>query len=121
MRQTPGGSWRQIEVKVAMRLPAGSCTGPLDSPSCPESSTSTVSGAHETVAHAVKAALQQGVDLAELPLATLQRFDAAIEKDVFEVLTLRGSLNARDVLGGTAPRQVQAQIERHRARLGPAG
>src|SRR6185312_6473179 len=71
--------------------------------------------AHETVAHAVKAALQQGVDLAELPLSTLQRFDAAIEEDVFEVLTLRGSLNARDVLGGTAPRQVRSQIERHRA------
>ena len=73
--------------------------------------------AHEVVAHAVKQALQQGVDLAELPLATLQGFHAAIGADVFEVLTLRGSLNARAVLGGTAPVQVRQQIARHRARL----
>lgn len=76
--------------------------------------------AHEVVAHAVKQALQQGVDLAELPLATLQGFHAAIGPDVFDVLTLRGSLNARAVLGGTAPVQVRQQIARHRARLGAA-
>ncbi len=73
--------------------------------------------AHEAVAHAVKVALQQGVDLAQLPLATLQGFNPAIAEDVFEVLTLRGSLAARNVLGGTAPAQVQAQVARHRARL----
>jgi argininosuccinate lyase len=73
--------------------------------------------AHEVVAHAVKVALGQGVDLAQLPLATLQGFDARIGEDVFEVLTLRGSMNARAVTGGTAPSQVRAQIERHRARL----
>jgi argininosuccinate lyase len=73
--------------------------------------------AHEVVAHAVKTAMQQGLDLAQLPLATLQGFHAAIAPDVFEVLSLRGSLDARNVLGGTAPAQVRAQIERHRARL----
>ncbi len=74
--------------------------------------------AHEVVAHAVKEALGLGVDLSELPLTTLQGFDARIEADVAEVLTLRGSLNARNVLGGTAPAQAQAQIARHQARLG---
>jgi argininosuccinate lyase len=74
--------------------------------------------AHEVVAHAVKTAIALGQDLSELPLATLQGFDARIEADVFEVLSLTGSLNARNVLGGTAPVQVRAQIERHRARLG---
>lgn len=74
--------------------------------------------AHEVVAHAVKQALQQGVDLAALPLATLQGFHAAIGEDVFQVLTLRGSLEARNVLGGTAPQQVRAQVARHRQRLG---
>jgi len=74
--------------------------------------------AHEAVAHAVKVAIQQGVDLSQLPLATLQGFHPGIDADVFEVLSLRGSLNARDVLGGTAPAQVRAQIERHRLRLG---
>nr|HMN58491.1 argininosuccinate lyase [Ottowia sp.] len=73
--------------------------------------------AHETVAHAVKAAQAHGCDLSELPLATLQGFHPAIEKDVFDVLSLRGSLNARNTLGGTAPAQVRRQIARHRARL----
>ena len=73
--------------------------------------------AHETVAHAVKAAITEGVDLSELPLATLQGFHPQIEQDVFECLSLRGSLNARNTLGGTAPAQVRAQLERHKARL----
>ncbi|MBX3652907.1 MAG: argininosuccinate lyase [Ramlibacter sp.] len=74
--------------------------------------------AHETVAHAVKAAISHSVDLSELPLAVLKEFNPAIEKDVYEHLSLRGSLNARNTLGGTAPVQVKAQVARHRARLG---
>ncbi len=77
--------------------------------------------AHETVAHAVKLAMQQGVDLSALPLATLQGLHPGIGEDVFEVLTLRGSLAARNVAGGTAPVQVLAQISRHRARLVQGG
>ena len=73
--------------------------------------------AHEVVAHAVKTAQVLGLDLAELPLATLQGFHPEIEADVFEVLSLRGSLNARNTLGGTAPAQVKAQIARHRAHI----
>ncbi len=73
--------------------------------------------AHETVAHAVKAATSHACDLSELPLAVLQGFHPAIEKDVYEVLSLRGSLNARNTLGGTAPAQVRMQLARHRARL----
>ena len=73
--------------------------------------------AHETVAHAVKAATSHNCDLSELPLNVLQGFHPAIEKDVYECLSLRGSLNARNTLGGTAPTQVRAQLARHRARL----
>ncbi len=74
--------------------------------------------AHEVVAHAVKTAQDQGVDLAELPLATLQQFNPDIQQDVFEqALTLEASLNARNTLGGTAPAQVQAQLARHTQRL----
>ncbi|WP_127805262.1 argininosuccinate lyase [Hydrogenophaga sp. NH-16] len=73
--------------------------------------------AHETVAHAVKAATSHNCDLSELPLAVLQGFNASIEKDVYECLSLRGSLNARNTLGGTAPAQVKAQIARHHTRL----
>ncbi len=74
--------------------------------------------AHETVAHVVKAAIAQGLDLSEFPLAALQEFNPAIGPDVFEVLSLRGSLNARNILGGTAPAQVRAQIARHLTRIG---
>ena len=73
--------------------------------------------AHETVAHAVKLAQQKGVDLTELPLAELQAFNPNIEADVFEALSLEGSLNARNTLGGTAPVHVRKQIARHQARL----
>jgi argininosuccinate lyase len=74
--------------------------------------------AHEAVAHAVKHAIQAGVGLADLPLATLQGFHPGIASDVHGVLTLRGSLASRKVVGGTAPEQVRTEIARHRARLG---
>jgi len=73
--------------------------------------------AHDVVAQAVKAASAQGRDLSEVPLGDLQQFNAAIGPDVFEVLSLRGSLNARKLPGGTAPEQVRAQVARHRERL----
>jgi len=73
--------------------------------------------AHETVAHAVKAAVSHACDLSELPLNVLQGFHPSIEKDVYDVLSLRGSLQARNILGGTAPDQVRLQIARHQKRL----
>ena len=74
--------------------------------------------AHELVARAVRQAIEQGVDLAELPLETLQSFHPTIGADVHAVLSLRGSLDSRSIVGGTAPLQVHAQVARHRARLG---
>jgi argininosuccinate lyase len=47
----------------------------------------------------------------------LQSFNKGVEKDVYEVLSLRGSLNARNTLGGTAPAQVRLQIAKHHQRL----
>ncbi len=73
--------------------------------------------AHEVVAHAVKFGLARGMDLADLPLETLKTFNAAIEDDVYAVLSLRGSLDARHVQGGTAPERVREQIAAHKARL----
>jgi argininosuccinate lyase len=74
--------------------------------------------AHEVVAHAVKSAQATGKDLSELPLATLQGFHAAIEADVFECLSLQGSMDARNTIGGTAPERVLQEIALHRQRLG---
>ena len=73
--------------------------------------------AHETVAHAVKAAIARGVDLSELPLEVLQGFSPHVSQDIYQVLSLRGSVDARNILGGTAPAQVRAQVAGHRLRL----
>ncbi len=74
--------------------------------------------AHEVVAHAVKLGLQRGVDLSELSLDELKALHPLVGDDAPNVLTLRGSLDARNVRGGTAPVQVLAQIARHQVRLG---
>jgi len=64
--------------------------------------------AHEVVGKAVAAGSASGTDLAEMPLQTLQGFSPTIGPDVFEVLSLEGSVTARDHIGGTAPRRVTA-------------
>jgi argininosuccinate lyase len=76
--------------------------------------------AHEVVAHAVKFASERGMDLSDLPLDTLQSFNKGVDMDVYDVLSLRGSLNARNTLGGTAPSQVKLQITKHQKRLAAA-
>jgi argininosuccinate lyase len=74
--------------------------------------------AHEAVAHAVRACEQRGCDLADLSLDELRQFSALIDADVHAVLTLEGSVAARNHVGGTAPEQVRAAIRRLRAALG---
>ena len=73
--------------------------------------------AHEIVGRAVRHATEQGCDLADLPLAELQAISGHIEKDVFDVLTVDGSMAARDLPGGTAPKRVRARAVAARAAL----
>ena len=73
--------------------------------------------AHEAVARAVRAAESRHCDLAELPLPDLRGFSPLIDADVFDVLTLEGSVQRRDHPGGTSPRQVRAAIAAARASL----
>ncbi len=73
--------------------------------------------AHEAVALAVRFAEQRKVDLAELKLEELQQFSPLITNDIYAVLTLEGSLAARNHTGGTAPQQVKAAIARARKHL----
>ncbi len=73
--------------------------------------------AHEVVGLAVAHGVQVKLDLSEMSLETLQGFHASITEDVFKVLTLEGSVAARNHLGGTAPRQVKMAIERAKAAL----
>ncbi len=73
--------------------------------------------AHEIVGQAVRHGIETKKDLSEMRLDELQQFSRVIDADVFEVLTLEGSVAARNHLGGTAPQQVKAAIERARQRL----
>lgn len=68
--------------------------------------------AHDVVGKVVAYAIEQVKALDELSLEELQKFSSSIEEDVFEVLTLEGSVNSRDHLGGTAPNQVLQTIEK---------
>jgi argininosuccinate lyase len=67
--------------------------------------------AHEVVGKAVAFAIDHARDLSECSLDELQQFDSRIEADVFELLSLEGSVNARNIFGGTAPEQVRFQIQ----------
>jgi argininosuccinate lyase len=73
--------------------------------------------AHEVVGKAVAYGVAEGRDLSQMKLQELQGFSTEIEADVFDILTLEGSLAARDHIGGTAPNQVRSAIARARARL----
>lgn len=66
--------------------------------------------AHEVVGQAVRLGLQSGRDLSELTLAELQGFSATIGAEVFDILTLEGSVAARSHIGGTAPATVRKAI-----------
>jgi argininosuccinate lyase len=73
--------------------------------------------AHEIVGKSVAYGLATNKDLADMSLAELQQFSTSITADVFDVLTLEGSVAARDHIGGTAPKQVQSAAERAARRL----
>jgi len=73
--------------------------------------------AHEVVGKSVAYGIETGKDLSEMSLEELQQFSDVIKADVFDVLTLIGSVSARDHLGGTAPKQVLAAADRALAKL----
>jgi len=68
--------------------------------------------AHEVVGKSVAYGIEQDKDLSEMSLEELRQFSEDIEQDVFKVLTLEGSVAARDHIGGTAPAQVLAAAQR---------
>ena len=73
--------------------------------------------AHEIVGWAVRYGVEIGSDLADMTLAELQEFSGVIDNDVYAVLTLKGSMAARDHTGGTAPSQVRSAVAAARQRL----
>ncbi len=73
--------------------------------------------AHEVVGKAVALCVERGCDLSDLSLQELQGFSASITEDVFDFLTLEGSVAARNHTGGTAPQQVRLAIAAARDRI----
>ena len=73
--------------------------------------------AHEIVGKSVAYGIETGKDLSEMSLTELQQFSTDIDEGVFTVLTLEGSVAARNHIGGTAPAQVKAAVERAKAQL----
>lgn len=71
--------------------------------------------AHEVVGKSVAYGVDQNKDLSDMSLEELQQFSDTIQADVFDVLTLEGSVSARNHIGGTAPEQVKAAIQRAQA------
>ena len=67
--------------------------------------------AHEVVGLAVRLGLESSRDLSEISLAELQQFSSLITDDVFNFLTLEGSVAARKHIGGTAPETVRSAIQ----------
>ncbi|MBB5214066.1 argininosuccinate lyase [Parapusillimonas granuli] len=68
--------------------------------------------AHETVAHVVRMCDERGCDLADLTLEELKGINDLVEDDVFDVLTLEGSVASRKHVGGTAPERVKEEAQR---------
>jgi len=73
--------------------------------------------AHEIVGSAVAYGIESGKDLSEMTIGELQKFGNMIADDVFDVLTLEGSVAARNHIGGTAPEQVTLAVGRARQQL----
>jgi argininosuccinate lyase len=74
--------------------------------------------AHDIVGQAVLYGVKNAKDLSEMTLEELQCYSPVIDADIFQVLSLEGSVAARNHPGGTAPQQVRSAIARVRARLG---
>ena len=74
--------------------------------------------AHAVVGRAVRQALDAGAGLEELSLEALRALEPRIGEDVYDVLSLEGSVGARSHPGGTAPAQVKAAIDRARTKIG---
>ena len=67
--------------------------------------------AHDVVGKAVSYGIKEGKDLSEFSIGELKKFNSLIEEDIFDVISLEGSINSRNHLGGTAPNQISIAIK----------
>ena len=73
--------------------------------------------AHAIVGGTVHYAIEQGKPLSELSLDELRNFGEMINDDVYDVLSLQGSINSRQHFGGTAPVRVREAVAAAQQRL----
>jgi argininosuccinate lyase len=73
--------------------------------------------AHDTVGRIVRRAIEQKVELNDLPIDVLRSFSPFIDQDVFEALSLERTLATKAQTGGTAPERVAEELVSARARL----
>ena len=66
--------------------------------------------AHQVAGAAVKYCEERGIELTELTASDLPAIDGRLTADVLSVLTVEGSINARDGRGGTAAARVEEQL-----------
>jgi len=74
--------------------------------------------AHGVVGRVVALCQERDIELTDLTLAEMQEFSTVIENDVFEILSVKGSVNSRTSTGGTAESQVVQALERAEQQLG---
>ena len=67
--------------------------------------------AHDVVGKAVSYGIKEGKDLSEFSIGELKKFNSLIEEDIFDVISLEGSINSRNHLGGTSPNQISIAIK----------
>ena len=67
--------------------------------------------AHDVVGKAVSYGIKDGKDLSEFSIGELKKFNSLIEEDIFDVISLEGSINSRNHLGGTSPNQISIAIK----------
>ena len=67
--------------------------------------------AHDVVGKAVSYGIKDGKDLSEFSIGELKKFNSLIEEDIFDVISLEGSINSRNHLGGTSPKQISIAIK----------
>ena len=67
--------------------------------------------AHDVVGTAVSYGIKEGKDLSEFSIDELKKFNSLIEEDIFDVISLEGSINSRNHLGGTSPNQISIAIK----------
>jgi len=74
--------------------------------------------AHGIVGRAVATCIEKGCELTDLTLSEMRDFSPVIDEDVFDVLSVEGSVNSRVSTGGTATLRVEEAVQAAEKQMG---